>query len=93
MRKSVLPWVLGALLLVGSAALAAERPVKNVSAKRHPNLAEAQKLCQRASERITAAQKANEWDLDGHAQKAKELLEQASAEIKLAAEAANQNKK
>jgi hypothetical protein len=30
--------------------------------------------------------------MEGHAQKAKELLEQASAELKLAAEAANKNK-
>jgi len=89
MRKSVLPWALVALLLAGGAALAAGRPVKDVSARRHPNLAAAQKSCQRAYERIVAAQKANEWDMDGHAQKAKDLLEEASAEIKLAAEAAN----
>jgi hypothetical protein len=45
-----------------------------------------------AYDKITAAQKANEYDLDGHAAKAKDLLEQVNAELKAAAEAANGNK-
>jgi len=36
-----------------------------------------------------AAQRANEWDMGGHAQKAKDLLEQVNNELKQAAEAAN----
>jgi hypothetical protein len=52
-------------------------------------LAAAQGLSQQAFEKIRAAQQANEWDMRGHAQKAKELLEQANNELKLAAEAAN----
>lgn len=39
------------------------------------------------------AQKANEWDMQGHAQKAKDLLDQANSELKLAAQAANRNAK
>lgn len=35
------------------------------------------------------AQKANEWDLQGHAQEAKELLDQVNHELKLTAEASN----
>ena len=35
------------------------------------------------------AQKANEWDLQGHAQRAKNLLDQVNNELKLAAEASN----
>ena len=62
-------------------------------AKKHPNLNAAQKLIQQATAKIEAAQKANEFDLDGHAKKAKELLEQASAELKLAAEAADKKNK
>ena len=46
-----------------------------------------------AFNKITAAQTANEWDLGGHAAKAKDLLEQADKELKLAAETANKNKK
>jgi hypothetical protein len=60
---------------------------------RHPNLAAAQTLCRQAWEKITAAQKANEWDMEGHAQKAKDLVDQAAHEIKAAEETANRNKK
>ena len=42
-----------------------------------------------AYDRIVAAQQANEWDMGGHAAHAKELLDQANHEIKIAAEAAN----
>ena len=42
---------------------------------------------------LTAAQKANEWDMDGHAAKAKDLLDQVNRELKLAAEAANKHAK
>jgi len=40
-------------------------------------------------ERISAAQRANESDMSGHAAKAKQLLDQADAQIRLAPEAAN----
>jgi hypothetical protein len=79
------------LALLGGSALAKE-PVKNVSAKRHPNIAAAQKLVIQAYNKIEAAQKANEFDLGGHAQKAKDLLDQVNQELKLAAETANENK-
>ncbi len=54
----------------------------------HPNLEAAQKLSQQAFERLEAAQKANEYELGGHAAKAKDLLKQANDEIKLAVGAA-----
>lgn len=91
MRKIVHAGFLGALLLTGSVLYAAG-PARNVSPARHPNLAAAQRLCHQAFEKTIAAQRANEWDLDGHAQKARDLLERASAELKLAAEAANRNR-
>lgn len=84
--------VLGFFLLVGGVALA-QRPKQNISGARHPNLAAAQRLSQQAWERIVAAQQANEWDMQGHAQKAKELLDQVNRELKLAAETANRNAK
>lgn len=90
--KLVLGSVLSAALICGSVALA-QRPVENISGKKHPNLAAAQRLSQEAFEKLTAAQQANEWDMDGHASKAKELLEQANQQMKLAAEAANKNHK
>jgi hypothetical protein len=82
--------VLGTALLAGGLAIA-QPPKKNVSAARHPNLAAAQRLSQQAWDKIVAAQQANEWDMQGHAQKAKELLDQVNRELKLAAEAANRN--
>ena len=84
--------VFGCLLLVGGSAVA-QKPVRNVSGARHPNLAAAQRHCQMAFEKIVAAQQANEFDMQGHAQKAKDLLDQANRELKMAAEAANRNAK
>jgi len=46
-----------------------------------------------AWEKIGTAQQANEWDMQGHAAKAKDLLDQVNKELKLAAEAANKNHK
>ena len=78
-----------AILIAG--VVFAQRPAKNVDPGRHPNLARAQTHCQNAFDAIVAAQNANEWDMGGHAQKAKELLSQASSEIKQAALTANAN--
>ena len=91
MKKLLTTGVLGLVLAVGGDALA-KPPVRNVSGKRHPNIAAAQRMSQQAFEKITAAQQANEWDMQGHAQKAKELLEQVNNELKQAAEAANEAK-
>ncbi len=84
-----------AMLFTGVVAVATpqKKPSQNVSAKKHPNLAAAQRLTGQAYQKIIAAQQANEWDMEGHAQKAKDLLDQANNELKQAAEAANQNRK
>ena len=76
------------LFLIGGLALA-QRPAKDINPARHPNLATAQRLSRQAYEKIVAAQEANEWDLQGHAQKAKNLLDEVNNELKQAAEAAN----
>jgi len=89
-RNMGLASFLGALLLCGSMVLA-QKPPQNVNPHRHGNLAAAQRLAAQAFQRIIDAQKANEWDMDGHAQKAKDLLDQANKELKEAAEAANRN--
>jgi len=86
--KFILGSILGTALIVGSVAVA-QAPKENISGHRHPNLAAAQRLSQQAFEKIGAAQQANEWDMQGHAAKAKDLLDQANRELKLAAEAAN----
>ncbi|MGA2572380.1 MAG: hypothetical protein ABSF23_17880 [Terracidiphilus sp.] len=80
-------FVLGSVLCLASFAggvLIAQGP-------RHPNLMAAQDLINQAYDRITAAQEANEWDMGGHAAKAKDLLLKAKQEVRLAAEAANRH--
>jgi hypothetical protein len=65
---------------------------RNVSPVRHPNLAATQRFIERAINKVSAAQGANEFDMNGRAAKAKALLDQAYNEIKLGAEAANANR-
>jgi len=91
-RRVVLGSLLG-LAMISAGVAIAQKPVEDISGKRHPNLAAAQRLSREAWQRVSDAQQANEWDMQGHAAKAKELLDQANQELKLAAEAANKNKK
>jgi len=88
--RIVLRTALGAALICGGMVMA-QKPVENVSGKKHPILAAAQRPSQEAWGKIGAAQQANEWDMNGHAAKAKDLLDQVNKELKLAAEAANKN--
>ena len=83
----------GLLYAQGGQSGGMKPPGQDISGKKHPNLAAAQRLCDQAFEKIQAAQQANEWDMDGHASHAKELLDQASHELKQAAMAANKNHK
>src|SRR5215471_16750299 len=98
-KLSVITLLLGLMTLTpgivnaAGPAPAQKKPAQNVSPRRHPNLAAAQRLTAQAFKRVTDAQQANEWDMDGHAAKAKDLLDQANNELKQAAEAANKNKK
>ncbi len=67
----------------------AQEPVADIDKRIHPNLAEAQRLMIQANQYLTNAQKANKYDMKGHDEKARQLLQQAAQEVKLAAEAAN----
>ena len=80
-----------ASLVLVSIALA-QAPVDNINPQTHPNLAAAQRLSTQAYQKIVAAQQANDWDMAGHAQKAKDLLEQVNRELKAAALAANDHR-
>lgn len=91
-RTALLTSAAGFGLLLGGLAQA-QRPKENISGARHPNLAAAQRLSEQAWQKIVAAQEANEFDMAGHAAKAKNLLDEANKELKLAAEAANRNHK
>jgi len=94
--KNARKWVVGSLLglglIAGGVTIAQGPPERNINPGRHPNLAAAQRLVDQAYSRIVAAQQANEWDMNGHAQRAKELLDQANRELKAAAETANRHR-
>jgi len=75
-----------ALALVG--ALAAL--VVGCASVAHPNLASARQFVHNAIGKVTDAQKANNYDMQGHAARARKLMEQALQEIDLAEQAANQ---
>ena len=77
-------------LLSAAASASAQEPVQNIDPSRQGNLAAAQDLVRQAYDRLSLAQKDNNNQLGGHADKAKELLRQANAEIRLAATAANE---
>ena len=85
--------ILVSLMAIGMSGVALAKPKVNTSAAKHPNIFAAQKLAQQAYDKITAAQKANEYDMQGHAAKAKDLIEQAQKELVQAAESANEAKK
>jgi hypothetical protein len=91
-KSRLLPAFAGLVIFLGGVALA-QRPKENVSPRLHPNLAAAQRLSEQAWQRIVDAQKANEWDLQGHAERAKSMLDQVNNELKLAAEASNSRAK
>jgi hypothetical protein len=88
MKKLAVAGLFAVALCAGTVVLA-DPPVRDINPARHPNLAAAQRLARQSWEKIAAAQAANEWDLGGHAQKAKDLLDQVNVELKEAAETAN----
>jgi hypothetical protein len=92
-RKFVLGSILSVGLVAGGILIAQDKPVHNVNAAHHPHLAAAQHLVDQAYAKITEAQQANEFDMDGHAAHAKELLDQANKELKTSAEIAGKNHK
>ena len=69
--------------------ISAQTPIQDIDKKVHPNLAEAQLHVVYANNAIANAQKDNNYDMQGHAEKARQLLVQVNNELKLAAEAVN----
>ena len=60
----------------------AQRPATDIDPARHPNLADAQQHVVQAFDKIDAAQRGNHDQLGDHAAKAKDLLAQASRELR-----------
>lgn len=81
--------LLAVIATVAACAASAQMPMQNIDPQRHGNLAAAQRLVVQAFERLSDAQVANNYQLGGHVERAKDLLRQANEEIKLAAETAN----
>jgi hypothetical protein len=81
-------------IIVLTAAIAA--PIGGLIAaplRGRPNLQAARIAANNAWERVSVAQRDNEFDMDGHAAKAKESLRVAVDELKLAAEAADRKER
>lgn len=71
-------------------AAQAQQPVVNIG-ERHGNLRAAQEHIVQAFQLVSRAQEANDSRLGGHAGRAKDLLQQADAELRMAADSANEN--
>ena len=93
--KALLGTCIIAVGIVASGLAIAQQagPAESVNPKKHPNLANAQRLIEAAYQAIETAQKDNEFDMDGHASKAKGLLTEADHQLKQAAHWANKNEK
>ena len=87
-HRIVLSSVFSAILFASGVVVGQE----TVDPRVHPHLAEAQKMIAGAIGQIDTAQAAWKDKLGGHAQRAKELLQQADGELKQAAEYANKYK-
>ena len=83
----VMTAILSAALFCGVAL--AQQPVEDINKSVHPVLAAAQHHVVEANNNVAAAQKDNRYDMQGHAEKARDLLVQANQELKAAAQAAD----
>lgn len=90
-KKWMSSGVLTAALFFAGVAVA-QRPGLDINPHRHANLAQAQQHIQQAYAKVEEAQRANNEHLGDHAEKAKQLLAEASRELKAAAEYANQHR-
>jgi hypothetical protein len=82
-------WKPIAIVAVAGLALSLGTQIASASGDRRPNLTAASGDLQGASNKISAAQQANEFDMQGHAAQAKALIAQAVEQLSLARQAAN----
>jgi hypothetical protein len=76
-------------VMAGSSLMFAQAPTQNIDSSKHPHLAAAQSSIAQAYQQIETSQQGYHEHLGGHVEKAKQLLAQASQELKAAAEYAN----
>ncbi len=91
-KKDMLIGTALGLILGCSGAVFAQAPVVNIG-DRHGNLRAAQQYIVSAWQKIDSAQVDNNYQLGGHAGRAKELLVQADEELRLAANTANSHER
>ena len=89
MKMRAFTAILAAVLFCGISL--AQEPVQDINPSVHPNLAQAQRLVAEANQYLIRAQKAGHYNMQGHDEKARQLLAQANQEIKAAAAASNAN--
>lgn len=87
-KQALIYGILSAAMFAGGVAVGQQ----DINPKVHPHLAEAQRMIGSAVGQIDAAQSAWGDKLGGHAQRAKQLLQQADGELKQAALYANKYK-
>ena len=90
-RNLALGSALGLGLLAGGILIAQNPPAENIDPNRHPHLAAAQHHIREAAREIEEAQRANHYDMGGHGERARQLLDDAAREVKLGAESANRH--
>jgi hypothetical protein len=91
-KNNVIRTLVMCSVMVSTSMMFAQGPAQNIDPHKHANLASAQTSIAHAYQKIDTAQQANRDRLGGHGQKAKDLLVQASQELKAAAEYANHHK-
>ena len=87
-KKDMLIGTALGLILGCSGAVFAQAPAVDIG-NRHGNLRAAQQYISSAWQKINQAQQANDDQLGGHAQRAKDYLTQANEELRFAANVAN----
>ena len=87
MKKNLVTAAVCAALALGG-IMFAQAPVVNIGTK-HGNLRAAQSYIVQAYQKINQAQRDNQDQLGGHAQKAKDFLVQADEELRQAANVSN----
>jgi hypothetical protein len=93
MKKNLLSGLVVCAMLAPGAALLGQQPTQNISPQKHASLAGAQASIVHAYQKLDTAQRYHHRHLGGHVQKAKDLLVEASQELKLAADYADQHPK
>jgi hypothetical protein len=91
-KNNVIRTLVMCSVMASTSMMFAQGPAQNIDPNKHSHLASAQASIAHAYQKIDAAQQSNRDRLGGHGEKAKELLVQASQELKAAAEYANHRK-